>query len=152
MWDYFLIDRHLDEMMTIVADLGDSLANVRSDLPGGNSPYQLVFHCCGVAEWWTRSAVLGLPVERDRAAEFEATGTVAELQQRVDAVVAHVRADLAVIDPDAPLRGDPSADYVDTPIGRSARGVLLHVLEELAQHHGQLELTRDAILAARSAG
>jgi hypothetical protein len=36
---------------------------------------------------------------------------------------------------------------VGTPIGASARGVLLHVLEELAQHHGHLEITRDLVTA-----
>jgi hypothetical protein len=145
MWPYFLVERHFDRMMAIAADLGDELVNVRPDLPGGNSVYQLVFHCCGMAEWWTRSAILGLPVERDRDAEFVAAGTVAELRSRVDAVISGMRHDLAVIDLDAPLRGDPSEDYVDTPIGGSARGVLMHVFEELAQHHGHLEITRDVV-------
>jgi hypothetical protein len=35
----------------------------------------------------------------------------------------------------------------DRPDGRTNGGVLLHVLEELFQHLGQLELTRDVLLA-----
>jgi hypothetical protein len=144
-WWWFLLDRHLDEMLAIAGELGDALVNVTPPLPGANSAFQLVFHCCGMLEWWTREAVLGIDVGRDREAEFTSSGSVAELTARVDVVRRRLRADLAVIDLDGPLRGDPSEHYKGTPIGESARGVLLHVLEELAQHHGHLELTRDLL-------
>ena len=97
-------------------------------------------------EWWTRESILGRPVHRDRAAEFAATGTVASLQARVRQVIEQLAEDLRLIDLDAPLRG-PYADYGGTPIAASARGALLHVLEELAQHHGHLEITRDLVQA-----
>jgi len=145
-WWWFLVDRHLNRMLSIVEELGDSLANLVPGLPGANSAFQIVFHCCGMLEWWIREAVLGIDVGRDRDAEFAASGTVAELEARVDVVRRQLRADLAAIDLDGPLRGDPSDHYEGTPIGTSARGVLLHVFEELAQHHGHLELTRDAVV------
>jgi hypothetical protein len=151
-WDYFLLERHLDRMAVIVADLGDELVNLTPDLPGANSAYQLVFHSCGMLEWWTRSAILGLDVQRNREAEFTASGSVADLLQRVETVKRQLRSDLASIDLDAPLRGDPSDDYVGTPIGASGRGVLMHALEELAQHHGHLEITRDVVRRAHPAG
>jgi hypothetical protein len=147
MFDYFLLDRHLDKMATIVAEMDDDSVNARPDLPGANSPYQIVFHCCGMLEWWTRAAILGLPVDRDRNAEFVASGTVSQLTARANAVRAQLVADLESIDLDAPLRGDPSAEYVGTPIAHGAGGALLHVLEELAQHHGHLEITRDLVTA-----
>jgi hypothetical protein len=140
---WFLVDRHLDRMAAIAADLGDELVNYVPDLPGGNSAYQLVIHSCGMTEWWTRSAILGQTVARDRDAEFNGSGTVSTMLRRVETVRARLLRDLADIDLDAPLQGDPSDHYVDTPIGATARGVLLHVLEELAQHHGHLEITRD---------
>lgn len=146
-WWWFLVDRHLDRMTAIVGELGDDLVNVQPSLPGANSAFQIVFHCCGMLEWWTREAVQGIDVGRDRDAEFTASGTVGELTARVDVVRRQLREDLAVIDLHGPLRGDPSDHYKDTAIGRSARGVLLHVLEELAQHHGHLELTRDLVRA-----
>ena len=144
-WWWFLVDRHLDRMVAMATDLGDQRVNILPSLPGANSAYQIVFHCCGMLEWWTREAVLGIDVCRDRDAEFEASGSVAELTARVDGVRRQLRDDLHAIDIDGPLRGDPSDHYRDTPIGRSVRGVLLHVLEELAQHHGHLELTRDLV-------
>ena len=144
-WWWFLVDRHLDRMVAIVEELGDDLVNVAPKLPGANSPFQIVFHCCGMLEWWTREAVLGTDVGRDRDAEFTSSGSVADLLARVDGVRRQLRRDLADIDLDGRLRGDPSDHYRETPIGTSARGVLLHVLEELAQHHGHLEITRDVI-------
>ena len=131
-------------MLEIAESLGDERVNVVPDLPGANSAYQLVFHCCGMLEWWTRESILGRPVHRDRAAEFAATGTVASLQARVRQVIEQLDEDLPLIDLDAPLRGT-YADYGGTPIAASARGALLHVLEELAQHHGHLEITRDLV-------
>src|SRR3954452_12105750 len=127
-------------MTAIVVELGDELANVTPDLPGANSPYQILLHCCGMLEWWTRAAVLGRPVERDRDGEFTTSGSVTDLVETVDRVRLQLRADLDDIDPSAPLRGQPSDHYVGTPIGSSGRGVLQHVLEELAQHHGHLEI------------
>jgi hypothetical protein len=146
---YFLIDRHLAPMLSIAEGLGDELVNEVPDLPGANSPYQLVWHCCGMLEWWTREAILGVSVGRDRDAEFVARGTVADLKARVTQVCDQLIADLAQIHFDRPLRGDPSTDYVGTPIGSTAGGALLHVLEELAQHHGHLEITRDLLLSTR---
>ena len=143
---FFLIERHLAPMFDIAASLGDERVNVVPALPGANSAYQLVFHCCGMLEWWTRESILGRPVGRDRAAEFAATGTVADLRARVEQVTRQFAEDLPQMDLDAPLMG-PFADYGGTPIAQSARGALLHVLEELAQHHGHLELTRDLVLA-----
>ena len=136
-------------MAAIVQQLGDELADVTPDLPSANSAYQLLLHCCGMLEWWTRSAILGVEVTRDRDGEFTAEGPVASVLDRVESVKEQLRDDLASIDLDAPLRGDPSADYVGTPIGESARGALMHVLEELAQHHGHLEITRDLVLSTR---
>src|SRR5437588_520828 len=108
-------------MLEIASSLGDDRINLLPDLPGANSAYQLVFHSCGMLEWWTREAILGEPVGRDRAAEFAATGTVEQLRARVEQVSRQLEADLPRMDLDAPLRG-PYADYGGTPIAASAGG------------------------------
>ncbi len=144
-WWYFLVERHLDRMLATAQALGDDGVNAVPSLPGANSAYQIIFHCCGMLEWWTREAALGGRVGRDRDAEFVARGTVADLVARVTTVKNQLRADLPSLDVAAPLRGDPSERYAQTPIGRSVGGVLLHVFEELAQHHGHLDLTRDLV-------
>jgi hypothetical protein len=142
---FFLIERHLRPMLDIVAELGDDLANTAPDLPGANTPFQLVFHSCGMLEWWTRESILGESVSRDRAGEFSAKGSVDDLRARVEQVAWQLQDDLAHVDLDGPVRV-VHPDYTGTPITSSARGALLHALEELAQHHGHLEITRDLLL------
>src|SRR3954449_5258590 len=149
MWSWFLVECHLDPMTAVAEELGEDFVNVVPDLPGANSAYQILVHCCGMLEWWTRAAILGLDVDRDRDGEFTATGTLADLLDRISAARSQLVIDLEVIDLKAPPRGRLSADDAATPLGESAEGVLMHVFEELAQHHGHLEITRDVILRGR---
>ena len=139
------VDLALDGMVGIVEELGDELVNARPDLPGANTPYAVVFHCCGVVEWWGGRIVAGRDVERDRPAEFRASGTVADLLARVRAVREAFAADVAGAVPGDPPRRPASGPDRDLPIGRTQGGALVHVVEELFQHLGQLELTRDVL-------
>src|SRR2546428_4654418 len=44
--DYLLfLDEVLDDMVRIVTELGDELANQRPDVPDSNSPYAILTHC-----------------------------------------------------------------------------------------------------------
>ena len=142
----YFVDRAFDGMAAILGELGDDLANVRPDLADANSPYAIVTHCLGVVEYWAGHLVAGRPVHRDRPAEFTACGPVDELVARVEAAKGQLREDLAVAEPSAPLRHEPPQDYLVTTPGPTQGGALLHVYEELAQHHGQLEITRDLIV------
>ena len=140
----------LDGMLGIAATLGDDLVNERPDLPGANSPYAIVAHCIGVTDWWIGSMIAGRPSDRNREAEFTASGTVAELGAGVDALMERMHRDLDEMSPAAPIR---HPEYL--PEGSPARGwnqsrALIHTLEELAQHHGQLELTRDVLVAGQA--
>jgi Protein of unknown function (DUF664) len=144
--DYLrFVDGALDGMVGIVTDLGDEGANRRPDRPGANSPFAILTHCLGVMEYWAGQVVAGRAIERDRAAEFRATGRVADLVERVGAQRARFADDVSSVDPFAAPRGQvPAADAV-LPCGRTQGGALLHVYEELAQHHGQMEITRDIL-------
>ena len=144
------VDFALDQMSAILVGLGDELASTRPDLLGANSPYAIVTHCCGLMEWWGGEMVAGRAVQRDRAAEFVATGAVSDLLDRVRAAKSRLRADLAGIEWDAPPRGAVDPDDADLPLGQTQSGVLLHIYEELSQHLGQLELTRDVLRASAS--
>jgi hypothetical protein len=73
------VERAIDAMADILAGLGGELANRRPDLPGANSPYVILRHCLGVMEYWGGHVVAGRDVERDRPAEFRASGPVASL-------------------------------------------------------------------------
>lgn len=150
--DYlYYVDVALDGMVEIVTGLGDELASRRPGLPGGNTPYAILTHCLGVMEYWGGQVVAGRSIVRDREAEFVATGAVADLAERVRTARARLAADIEGVDPYAPTRGQTKPADRDTPLGRTAGGALLHLYEELAQHHGQMELTRD-VLRERIAG
>jgi uncharacterized damage-inducible protein DinB len=138
-------DEALDHMRDMVIELGDDLGNRRPDLPGANSPVQILTHCLGVMAYWAREVNLGVDVHRDRPAEFEAVCRVAELAGSVEQARGRFHDDVAAAALDAaPVRGQRD----DFERGLRTQGaVLMHVYEELAQHRGQLELTRDVLLA-----
>lgn len=137
--------RALDGMAAILLELGDEAANRRPPLPGANTPFAIVTHCLGVLEFWAGALVAGRVVRRDREAEFRASGPVAGLVERVAAAKEQLRADVAAAEPIARLHGEAPPMYRDTPADRTQGGALLRMYEELAQHHGQLELTRDVL-------
>lgn len=147
---WYFAERALLGMRGIVADLGDDLATRTPPLDGGNSPYALLHHCIAVVETWVGGFVAGRPIERDRAAEFRASGPVDELLGRVDATLVRLRTDLVEADPTAPLAQVPPPEYEGPDRALTVSGALQHVYEELAQHHGQMEQIRDLVLAVDS--
>jgi hypothetical protein len=139
------VDKALDEMCAIVTELGDDLANRRPDLPGANSPYAILTHCCGVIEGWGGEVIANRPIERDRPSEFLATGPVADLVTKVAGSKSQLRRDVIAAQWVSPPAGPVDDDDAATPLGQTQGGVLLHVFEELAQHLGHMELTRDLL-------
>ena len=138
-------DEALLAMRDLVVDLGDDLANARPDLPGANSPYAILTHCLGVVGNWASTVNLGEVVPRDRDAEFTASGPVAGLAAETDQIRNSLEEWVGRSTPQSPpanLAGD-GVDWFAATQG----GVLMHVYEELAQHRGQMEITRDIPLA-----
>jgi hypothetical protein len=140
-------DGALDQMVAALRQLGDERVNDRPDLPGANTPFAIVTHCLGVLEFWGGAMVAGRRISRDRDAEFRARGRVDELVAWVDAARRQLTEDVAGTVWEDPPRLPVDPEDADRPDGRSQGGVLLHILEELFQHLGQLELTRDVLLA-----
>ncbi len=142
------VDRALDSMSGIVRGLGDEAANRRPDLPGANSPFAILRHCLGVMDYWGGEVIAGRAVQRDRDAEFRASGRTADLIAAAEAARAAFRADLAGADLAAPPLGThPTADRGSLEMASQGHA-LLHVLEEVCQHLGQLEITRDLLSAS----
>ena len=85
----------------------------------------------------------------DRSAEFTATGDVAGLLRRTEHARRRLREDLVGFRAAAPpvsVRPDPDDP---APYHETKGAVLVHILEELFQHLGQMEITRDALVAGR---
>ncbi|MFJ4153027.1 DUF664 domain-containing protein [Streptomyces galbus] len=147
---YFL-RRAFDGMLDTLDQLGEELANTAPPLPGANSPYAIAYHCLAVADYWTGYVIAGRHVTRDRDAEFTAHGHVGQLRLEVDALFERLAEDLAGTLPGQEPRNSAPADFQGPERKLSVRGVELHVLEELAQHHGQIQITRDLLLERTAA-
>ncbi|MGO4341616.1 mycothiol transferase [Pedococcus sp. 2YAF34] len=138
-------DEALVAMRDIVVELGDDLANRRPDLPGANTPFAILTHCLGVAARWASTVNLGEVVPRDRDAEFTASGAVADLATDTDRTRIALQEWVSRSDVHAPP-ANPTHERDDW-YAATQGGVLMHVYEELAQHRGQLEVTRDLLQA-----
>ncbi len=146
--DYlWFVDRALAEMAGIVEELGDALANRRPPFRGGNSAFVILTHCLGVMEYWGGATVAERPVQRDRAAEFGARGEVAGLLRRTEHARRRLREDIVGLDATAaPVGVRPDPDD-PAPYTQAKGAALIHILEELFQHLGHMQITRDALVA-----
>jgi len=148
----YFINVALDGMVRIVEELGDERVNLRPDLPGANSPYAILYHCVGCTNFWIGGLIAGRQVTRDRSAEFQAQGTVADIRQAVVALKNQLQKDIANVQGDQ-LLAHPDA-LLPLQAGTTQQGVrnwrqgkaLIHAYEELSQHHGQMEITRDILM------
>lgn len=143
----WFVDRALDGMLDTCRGLGDGRVNERLAVRGGNSPYAIVVHCLGVMDFWAGHKVAGRPNHRDRDAEFRAAGTVRDLEVQVGPARQRFAEALAQADWTAPCLGQDRPETHALPVGRTQGGALVHVLEELCQHRGQLEVTADVLRA-----
>lgn len=137
---------HAFRQMRDVADrLGEDQVNERPVGHDTNSVAALIVHCTEVTEFWLGHVALGRPSRRDRDAEFGAIASVADLERRIGEAEQRAAADIARLE-----AGDGTDDggrqfllEGDT----SDAAVVLHVLEELYQHLGHMELTADVLTA-----
>ena len=139
-------DDALDSYAVLVRELGE--AHVNETVPfleGSNSGFALVAHAVGVMGHWARTVNRGIVVPRDRDAEFTATGTVAEALELLELGRARLHEDARAADPAAAPANPPAGP--DRTAYATQGDVLMHVYEELAQHLGQLEVTRDVLLS-----
>jgi uncharacterized damage-inducible protein DinB len=133
------------QMLEVADRLGDESVNVRPPGPETNTVAQLITHCCGVSEFWLGCVGLGRPTTRDRDSEFTATATVADLHALVDVTREQVSADLRSFEAGETTVAHEAIRETLEGGDTSDAALVLHVLEELFQHLGQMELTADAL-------
>jgi Protein of unknown function (DUF664) len=145
----YYVREAIDGMTAVVRDLGQDLACRAPALPGANSPFAILTHCLAMLNYWGGHVVAGREVSRDRAAEFAASGPVADLLRAAEQAKEQFAADLRAVDPGAAPRR-PAAQSTWSRAGDlpSQGFALLHILADVAQHHGQAQLTRDVLLAS----
>lgn len=143
-----IADESLAAMRAILADMTSEQANRVPNLPGANSPYAIGAHCVGMADYWGGSLIAGLRIPRDRDSEFRAQGDPQELCAELDRIRESFPERVAIaLTEGVRDRTPPGTTRSDSARTATATWMLLHIVRELSQHLGQLEITRD-ILAA----
>ncbi len=141
----YFVARTLNAMAVIVEELGDDLANQKAELPGANTPYALLNHSLGAIDFWAGQIVSGRQTQRDRDAEFLASGPVRPLLDRTQETLARLMEDVGT----AVVRAEPYTALPLTFPGPGEEldrgGALLHLYTDLVQHLGQLEIIRDIL-------
>ena len=100
-------------------------------------------------EFWGGEVVAGRRITRDRDAEFLSRGPVAGLTAATADAKRWFRADAATAEFAAAPRSVTHYSKDSDELEFTSQGhALLHVLEEVTQHLGQMELTRDVLRAA----
>jgi len=148
------LSRQIQSLLSRVCDslagLSEAQVNWRPPIAGSNSAYAIAAHTLGNARAWVLGIACGRPVERDRPAEFRASGhdateLTAQGQQLSDDMVEG----LASLPPSALERRlvPPRSLWGEgEPWEISVREALLHVMEHASLHVGQLQITRDLAL------
>ncbi|HEY7124311.1 MAG TPA: DinB family protein [Ktedonobacterales bacterium] len=132
-----------------LADIPDDLLNKPLDLPETNTLFALATHLVGAGEFWVLALAGGWHIERDRQAEFHATGQGADLLARYERWLENIHKVLDTL-PDSAMgqHVDPPATYRARMHDQSftVRDCLLHALEHSALHQGHIQLTRQVLL------
>ncbi|MGI8475221.1 MAG: DinB family protein [Thermomicrobiales bacterium] len=112
-----------------------------------NTLYGLATHLVAAGEFWMLHAAAGRPTDRDRPAEFRASGDLATLQARYGRWLDECRAvlsELAEADLDRRFQGGSSQ-----PVDWSVAECIMHAVEHTAVHVGHLQLQRQIWNAER---
>jgi uncharacterized damage-inducible protein DinB len=137
----------LDRLCETVQGLDEAQLNRRPPIDGANSVYVIATHTLGNARAWVLGIACGQPMERDRPAEFRASGRdalalLAEAQRLSDEIAAALSA-LSPSDLEQRLVPPRSLWGEGDPHEVSRREAVLHVIEHASIHLGHLQMTRD---------
>jgi uncharacterized damage-inducible protein DinB len=136
--------RAFRQMLDVADRLGDERVNERPLGADTNAVAALIIHSRAVAEFWIGHVGLGRPTSRDRESEFSTTATVAELHALVDETLAQLSEDLAAMDAGKTQPDRTGRQFLEGG-DESDGAIVLHVLRELYQHLGHMELAADAL-------
>ena len=108
--------------------------------------------CVGVCDYWIATILGKREVLRYRDAELRAAGTVVQLRETVGELKAKLPADIKQVQGEKPLSSASNRAY-NPLLGYDHRHwkegtALIQAYEELAQYHGQMELTRDLLITS----
>jgi uncharacterized damage-inducible protein DinB len=146
-----VLDRIARGVLEELQSLPEEALNRQVPLPETNSLFALATHLVGAGEFWVLGLAGGRTIQRDRDAEFRASGSFPDLEARYERWVTALH---EVLDGMPPERLDqptnPPAAYLGGLSERpTVRECLLHMVEHGALHQGHIQITRQIIAGAR---
>ncbi len=141
------VRRLLDRVCATIEGLDEARLNWRPAAPQANSIYVIAAHILGNAQAWVLGIACERPIQRDRPAEFRATGPSAgPLVERAHELAERIEEALRALSPSAldEMR-DPSPTLwgEGEPRPVTVREALMHAIEHAAGHLGQIDITQD---------
>jgi uncharacterized damage-inducible protein DinB len=137
----------LERVCACLDGLNETQLNWRPPVEGANSTYVIAAHTLGNARAFVLGIACGQPLERDRPAEFRATGRdAADLTAQARRLAGDIESALAGLSPSELGRRllPPQSLWGEgKPQEISVREAILHVVEHASIHLGQLQITRD---------
>jgi uncharacterized damage-inducible protein DinB len=145
------LGRLFDKLCQAIEGLSEQQLNWHPPAPDANSIYVIATHTLGNARAWILGIACEQPIERDRQAEFRASGPdAAPLATAARALLAEMEHSLRALPPaslDEPREPSQQLRGVGAAEPLTGRGAITHVISHAATHLGQIELTRDLALA-----
>ncbi len=144
---WWFTHRSLEGFMEILGELSIEELNWRPPAPETNSIYALTAHVLGNVRMHVFRVLLGETIERDREGEFRSVADASnvpvpawpELRQEVEDALAALPSDILDRTFEHPVYGP-----------MPGREVLMVMMRHTAEHYGQVELTRDLVVATRA--
>jgi hypothetical protein len=140
----------LERICACLEGLSEAQLNWRPPMHDANSAYVIAAHAIGCARAFVLGIACGQDVERDRSAEFRASGpNAADLSAQARRLSDDMDAALVALAPSALDRRllPPKSLFGEGELREmSVREVLLNVVEHTSLHLGQLQITRDLAL------
>lgn len=133
-----------------VEGLSDAQINWEPPIHDANSVYAIATHALECTRSWVLEIVCGEPVGRDRPAEFAARGVARDIEDLARDVSVVVESALAQFPPrELDRRSTPSQEvYGEAPTREiSNREALAQMVEHMALHLGQIQITRDLAIS-----
>jgi uncharacterized damage-inducible protein DinB len=120
--------------------MGDEAANWRPLPQGTNSVYAILSHIIGVDNFWVRQVIIGETVQRDRDAEFAASGNLVELVDRWERAWVETESMLGKLN-SAQLLENRTMPRRPESASITVQWIILHLISQYATHLGHIQLT-----------
>jgi uncharacterized damage-inducible protein DinB len=124
-----------------IQNLDDEAANWLPFLKGANSIYAILCHLAGSEDYWVQQIIGGKTVNRDREAEFRASGHLSEIVDRWEEIGRASQKILSKLNT-SQLGETRTVTVQPSPGSATVRWCILHQISHFALHLGHIQLTR----------